>query len=96
MTVTAERNETEIIQDQESLVLIDIEESLETTAEVSCVDEESVYEDEGDSHIDDEKNGQEDDELRKRVEEFIEKVNRAWRAEKLGITAHVLRGTLQF
>ncbi|XP_057951868.1 uncharacterized protein LOC131146334 [Malania oleifera] len=36
-----------------------------------------------DDEDDDENNGEEEDELRRRVEEFIAKVNRAWKAEML-------------
>ncbi|KAL7253880.1 hypothetical protein ACSBR1_008258 [Camellia fascicularis] len=48
----------------------------ELSAEKAMVDEEKGEEEEEDDDDD-------DDELRRRVEEFIDKINRGWKAEKL-------------
>ncbi|CAL5376803.1 unnamed protein product [Camellia sinensis] len=47
-----------------------------TVVSESCAEKAIVDEEKG-------KENEEDDELRKRVEEFIDKINRGWKAEKL-------------
>ncbi|KAL7194035.1 hypothetical protein ACSBR2_025644 [Camellia fascicularis] len=47
-----------------------------TVVSESCAEKAMVDEEKG-------KENEEDDELRKRVEEFIDKINRGWKAEKL-------------
>ncbi|KAL3521449.1 hypothetical protein ACH5RR_019598 [Cinchona calisaya] len=52
--------------------------------ESSFVDDETMINNGEESPYGDDENGNEgDDELRRRVEEFIDKVNRGWKAEKL-------------
>ncbi|KAF9615342.1 hypothetical protein IFM89_022993 [Coptis chinensis] len=73
------RIENEQIEtDEITLLPIDIEESSNVPS-VSNDDGKPVNEDSNDN-IDDEEG---EDELRIRAEEFIEKINRAWKAEKL-------------
>ncbi|KAF5959888.1 hypothetical protein HYC85_001097 [Camellia sinensis] len=50
----------------------------ELSAEKAMVDEEK-----GDEEEEEEEDDDDDDELRRRVEEFIDKINRGWKAEKL-------------
>ncbi|CAL5364258.1 unnamed protein product [Camellia sinensis] len=50
----------------------------ELSAEKAMVDEEK-----GDKNEEGEEEDDDDDELRRRVEEFIDKINRGWKAEKL-------------
>ncbi|PIA49960.1 hypothetical protein AQUCO_01300596v1 [Aquilegia coerulea] len=83
VAVNPKRIEKEQIKESEPLVSIDIEASSEViekevVANVPTVDKEPVNE-----KIDDEED-EDEDELRKRVEEFIAKINTAWKAEKLG------------
>ncbi|KAF9615349.1 hypothetical protein IFM89_023000 [Coptis chinensis] len=73
------RIENEQIEtDEITLLPIDIEESSNVPS-VSNDDGKPINEDSNDN-IDDEEG---EDEFRRRVEEFIEKINRAWKAEKL-------------
>ncbi|KAL5728017.1 hypothetical protein ACHQM5_001145 [Ranunculus cassubicifolius] len=80
VSVNPMRVENGQIEENGTLVLIDIESSSDAMTEVPYAVDELVNHDEvGETDY-----NEEEDELRKRVEEFIEKINRAWREEKVG------------
>ena len=66
-------------------VMIAEQKRVSPLAESSFVNEAEINDD-GEEGPDDNQN-KEDDELRRRVEEFIDKVNRGWRAEQLRMQA---------
>ncbi|KAF5201114.1 hypothetical protein FRX31_009295 [Thalictrum thalictroides] len=81
VTVIPKRIENDQIQD--------IEASSDMVVEVPNVDEEEDKDDEDVQNDDDHQ--EVEDELRRKVEAFIEKINRAWKEEKLGISPYVQR-----
>ncbi|XP_019051466.1 PREDICTED: nucleolin-like [Nelumbo nucifera] len=81
----------------ETLSSEDIEASLDVTVgsndkTTAVVVDDSVEEDEDENGEEEEKED-DDDELRRRVEEFIDKVNRGWKAEML-LTSHYVHAEM--
>ncbi|KAF9615348.1 hypothetical protein IFM89_022999 [Coptis chinensis] len=84
MPMNTKGSEEHVMKDGDSFS-IRIEASLDIVEEVSSVKEVLVNDNEYDGKYDEE----DEDELRKRFEEFIEKTNRGWKAENLGNSGYV-------
>ncbi|KAK7380194.1 hypothetical protein VNO78_32684 [Psophocarpus tetragonolobus] len=61
-------------------------EEIEIESNYDCTNEDKEKEEE---EVDDDDNNNEEDELKRRVEEFIEKVNKGWKAELLSTSSLV-------
>ncbi|XP_020233097.1 chromatin modification-related protein EAF7 [Cajanus cajan] len=81
--------EVEVSHDQEA----EADESIEIEGNDDCSNEEEEKVEGGDkvnnNYDDDDDNNDNDDELKRRVEEFIEKVNKGWKEELLSTSSMV-------
>ncbi|KAF9624913.1 hypothetical protein IFM89_015535 [Coptis chinensis] len=87
VALSPKETEKEHIEEDEASFSIQIEASSDIVAEVPVTKKELVNQAEANKNKDEE----DEDELRRRSEEFIEKINRAWKAEKLGTSGYTQR-----